>query len=253
VLTTRPISRAWLVALTVWGRLQLAQGRIVDAAQSLAQAVTIWDRTRDPREVPAPLWHAIAACRAGDRVNAQTSLHRAGQVLKKSNSIVYNVLLSFARFELSGSIDDLAAARMELQRQAAELSESTLQADFLNQRSLHREIEARWQARHFSARHITVSLTRADVPLGRPITEADRVMVRWTIDAGEADADLLQREGKVALRQQRVRRLLAEAQAQGATPTDTDLAHALDVTERTIERDMAALRTAGTRRRKSSP
>ena len=51
----------------------------------------------------------------------------------------------------------------------------------------------------------------------------------------------------------RARRNLAEAQAQDAAPIDSDLALALDVTERTIERDMAALRTAGTRRRKSSP
>jgi len=252
VLNTRPISRTWLAMFMMWGRLQLAHDQAAEAAASLARAMAAWEKYRDPRELPVPLWHAIAACRAGDRVSAQTSLHHAEQVLKKSDSAVYNLLWSFARFELSGSIDDLAAARTELHRQAAAFSDSALQVGFLKQRSLHREIEARWQMRHSSTRQISVLLTRADVPLGRSITDADRVSVRWTIDAGDIDAELLQREGKVALRQQRVRRLLAEAQAQGAAPTDADLAHALDVTERTIERDMAALQTSGTRRRKSS-
>ena len=39
----------------------------------------------------------------------------------------------------------------------------------------------------------------------------------------------------------RLKRLLEEARAQGAAPTDEDLAHALQVQVRTIERDMAAL------------
>jgi predicted DNA-binding transcriptional regulator YafY len=45
----------------------------------------------------------------------------------------------------------------------------------------------------------------------------------------------------VASRQARILRLLAEAQAQGASPTEADLACALGVSERTIKRDIAAL------------
>jgi predicted DNA-binding transcriptional regulator YafY len=42
-----------------------------------------------------------------------------------------------------------------------------------------------------------------------------------------------------------LQRLLYEAQAQGAAPTDDDLAAALDVSRRTVLRDMAALQAAG--------
>lgn len=79
--------------------------------------------------------------------------------------------------------------------------------------------------------------------------------MRWTVDAGEADAIVLQRGGKAALRRHRLQRLLDEATAQGAAPTDAELAAALDVSRRTVLRDIAQLAQAGhaaaTRRRRS--
>ncbi len=100
---------------------------------------------------------------------------------------------------------------------------------------------------------LSISLARADAPFGKPLTEVDRITVRWTVDAGTPDQALLEHAGKVALRRHRILRLIGEAQAQGAAPTDADLARVLDVTQRTIEADMVALRSAGiatpTRRR----
>lgn len=100
---------------------------------------------------------------------------------------------------------------------------------------------------------VHIHLARAGAPLGRPLSAEERVLVRWNVDAGEADRQLLQREGKVALRHHRILRLIAEAQEQGGRPTDVDLARALKVTERTIVADMAALHANGhspaTRRR----
>jgi tetratricopeptide (TPR) repeat protein len=69
----------------------------------------------------------------------------------------------------------------------------------------------------------------------------DRIRILWTVDGGQADARLLDLEGKVALRRQRVRRLLAEATQQGADPTQEDLAKALGVSVRTIRSDLGAL------------
>jgi tetratricopeptide (TPR) repeat protein len=66
--------------------------------------------------------------------------------------------------------------------------------------------------------------------------------VLWTVDAGPPDAALRQAKGAVATRRARLAGLLAEAAAQGATPTIADLAHALEVSPRTVQRDMAALR-----------
>jgi DeoR/GlpR family transcriptional regulator of sugar metabolism len=80
------------------------------------------------------------------------------------------------------------------------------------------------------------------------------VTVEWTVDAGAADKALLHAFGKVALRRRRILRLVAQACAQGAAPTDQDLARALSVTERTIIADIAALQAEGhilpTRRRR---
>lgn len=101
---------------------------------------------------------------------------------------------------------------------------------------------------------ITVDLARADAPLGRALAPHERVMVRWTIHAGADDTRLARTRGKVALRHARIIRLLDEAQAQGAAPTDRDLARALQVSQRTIIADIALLRAQGiactTRRRK---
>lgn len=47
---------------------------------------------------------------------------------------------------------------------------------------------------------------------------------------------------KVARRQHRLKRLLDEARAQGVSPTHQQLADALGIGLRTIERDMAELR-----------
>ena len=69
-------------------------------------------------------------------------------------------------------------------------------------------------------RHVTVTLAHKDAPLGRPLTEEEKVTVCWTIHAPE-DAAIA---GKAARRRFVLERLLTEATAQGAAPTDDDLA-----------------------------
>ncbi len=72
-----------------------------------------------------------------------------------------------------------------------------------------------------------------------------RLRVRWTVDAGPADAALKHAQGAIALRRARLSRLRREAEAQGAHPTIAQLAEALNVSARTIKRDLAALRDDG--------
>ncbi|NKQ37110.1 MAG: DUF1670 domain-containing protein [Chloroflexi bacterium] len=103
---------------------------------------------------------------------------------------------------------------------------------------LNRQILA---ARQQYQQQIQVKLARADAPLGRKLTDADFVTVSWTIYTPEDDAV----SGKTARRRRVLKRLLAEAQAQRAAPTDDDLAQALGVSRRTILRDMAGLREDG--------
>ena len=70
----------------------------------------------------------------------------------------------------------------------------------------------------------------------------DPLRVQWTVDAGPADAALKRAQGAIALRRARLARLLEEARVQGATPSSASLARVLDVSLRTIQRDLAALR-----------
>ncbi len=76
-----------------------------------------------------------------------------------------------------------------------------------------------------------------------PDTAGDGSMrIQWTVDAGPADTALKQTAGAIGLRRAQLARLLEEARAQGAAPTNADLARALGVSTRTIQRDRAALR-----------
>ena len=60
------------------------------------------------------------------------------------------------------------------------------------------------------------------------------------MDAGPADMVLRQSQGAIALRRSRLSRLLREAESQGASPTVAQLAEALGISPRTIQRDLAA-------------
>lgn len=100
--------------------------------------------------------------------------------------------------------------------------------------------------------YITVTLARGDAPLGRPLTSEEMIPIHWTLrdPADELIAN------KATRRRHVLQRLLAEARAQGAAPTDDDLAGALGVSRRTILRDMQALAQSSqelpTRKRKRS-
>jgi DNA-binding SARP family transcriptional activator len=89
-----------------------------------------------------------------------------------------------------------------------------------------------------------VLLARKGVPRGRPLREDELIEVVWTIDLPEQIEHGA--ASKASTRQERLRRLCEEAAVQGAEPTVGDLASALGVTARTVDRDIAALRAAGT-------
>lgn len=132
----------------------------------------------------------------------------------------------------------LDAAYQELQRQARAISDHAMRRRFFTRVPANRAIVEAYDRRHNITRHIHVTLARSDAPLGRPLTGEEKVNVKWTITAPEDEAI----SQKSELRRVRLQRLLAEAEAHGAAPTDADLAQALGVSRRTILRDMDALR-----------
>lgn len=147
--------------------------------------------------------------------------------------------------------DALRAACQEVQRQGLAIADPAMRRNFFERVPLNRAILAAHDALAPTLRRVTVALARREAPLGRALTEAERVTIQWTTHAPEDDAI----RSKTARRQHRLQRLLAEAEAQNAAPTDDDLAQTLGVSRYTILRDMAALAQAGhkasTRRRKN--
>jgi tetratricopeptide (TPR) repeat protein len=89
-----------------------------------------------------------------------------------------------------------------------------------------------------------VMLARRGVPRGRPLRPDELIEVIWNLEA-PTQREVGQPASKAATRQQTLLRLCAEASAQDAEPTVGDLAAALGVTSRTVDRDIAALRAAG--------
>ena len=235
--------RSSLMQFITLGRLRLAQGRFAEALVPLEYALRIWRDKMRTVELYPPLLHALAAWHSGDAQAARASLQLAEQALGDSEIARFNVLLHFVRYKVSDQIEHLWAAHLEIQRQAALFQEARLRADFLNNIQLHQEIEVCWQARCRAPQR--VMLARAGAPLGRALTAAEQISIEWTVDAGETDAEILRCAGSVSLRRYRLLRMIGQARAQGAAPTDDDLAAALGVNVRTVERDIAALRAEG--------
>jgi DNA-binding SARP family transcriptional activator/tetratricopeptide (TPR) repeat protein len=190
-------------------RVALAHGRIAEALEPV-EDMAAWIGAKGIQSLDFPfvgymtIYKVLAA--AGDTERARTVLTEA-----------YDVLMG----------------------RAEKLEDSPIRDLFLEKVAVHREIVAAYrdlqapQQGHL----ITVSLPRADAPLGRPLREDEYLAVTWTVDDPGDEAIT----GKVARRRHQILRLLRQAQAQGAAPTHTHLAEALGVSRRTIERDMAAL------------
>jgi hypothetical protein len=145
--------------------------------------------------------------------------------------------------------DILTTAYDLLSEWAAKIEDDELRRSYLENVAFHREImdihlerqspRPGSQTDHRGGQRITVSLPQTDAPLGRPLRDDEYISVTWTVAVPQDEAIA----SKVARRRHRILRLLNEAQAQGAAPTLDHLAKVLDVSRRTIERDLAHLRS----------
>jgi hypothetical protein len=148
---------------------------------------------------------------------------------------LYRLLLGLNQSDRAQEI--LQGAYAELQRQAKNIHEPGMRRGFFERVPNNRAILNAYDQLLGSPRTRTVSLARRDVPLGRALREDDFTTVTWTLNAPDDESI----EDKAERRQHRLKRLLAESTAQGAAPTDDDLAQALEVSRRTILRDMQIL------------
>jgi DNA-binding Lrp family transcriptional regulator len=92
---------------------------------------------------------------------------------------------------------------------------------------------------------IAVLLAERRARVSQTLAETPKQEVKWTVDAGASDREVLRQYGSEGLRQMRLQRLVSEALEQGAVASQEDLAQALAVDVRTIKRDFKALQAAG--------
>jgi hypothetical protein len=180
-------------------------------------------------------------------------LFRSGEILgEHPQAWLWALSRLLAQLDRRAESDEvLDAARRELVRQSATIADPERRRGFFERVPLNRAIVAEAASRSGSPSVTVVRLAHIDAPLGRTLAPDEQVEVHWTLHAPEDDAiaDL------GARRRHRLRRLLHEAAARAAAPTDDDLAAALGVSRRTILRDMAAIGgavTSITRRRARS-
>ncbi|HEY76368.1 MAG TPA: tetratricopeptide repeat protein [Thermoflexia bacterium] len=225
-------------------RLALIQGDPQAALEHLDQAETICRQTGLALPVAGLLAEkGVALLAQGQREAALAATKRAMARLQQGAEQGY--LIPFAHYQVLTSLGQLEEARDAIE-QAHRMLTEVLQSLSPEQREMslervpeHRAIVKAWQA--LQPRRLTFRLPRADAPTGRPLHDDEWVEVVWTVSVPDDDTI----RGKVARRRHRLLRLLREAADQGAAPTVDHLAEALQVSPRTVKRDLAALRAAG--------
>jgi tetratricopeptide (TPR) repeat protein len=223
------------------GLTWLEEKNIHEAQKALMAAQSIWQALNQPlklMETEAAL--ALVYLAEGQPIEAKKHCQMALDCLDDSlqqtaswRKVHYTAYQVFADMP-EKSWHHLQQAGTAVQTLAQSLPPERRQP-FLEKAPLNRQIITA-VAQH--SQHIQVHLVRADVPLGRKLTSDDTIEITWTIHSPLDETIASPSHHRRAI----LKRLLAEAALQGAAPTDSDLAEALNVSRRTIERDMAALK-----------
>ncbi len=239
-------------ALAALGRLALLRRDPLAAVEHLRAAYRRRRELGEPGYAVIDLSYLALAELALDEERAWQHSQKAVAELEAGlTGVEHPYRLYYNHFRVAAATRHWAAARTALEKAACIMAEwagriddPALREKFRTGHRVRRAI-AEAIANQPPPGRLRVRLARADAPAHRRPTPDETVVVIWTMDAGEEDAALAKREGKVALRRHRLLRLLAEAEAAGAAPTVADLAGALNVSPRTVRADLAALRRQG--------
>ncbi len=226
----------WLLAqeYRTLGMLDIEENRPQEALGNLEHALSICrERGLASMEAPIIAMRGLALLQQGRLDEALQATSEAVSRLK--SDVEQGYLLYYWHAQVLYSLGRPQEAQASMQK-AYELLEAALAGLSAEQKSMsyenipeHRAILEAWQAAR--PQQVTAHLPRSG-------ESGETVTVTWTPFAAEDN----QVSGKVARRRHRLQRLLEEARQQGAAPTQRDLAEALGVGLRTIERDMAEMK-----------
>lgn len=224
--------------LTELDRLAEAQ-KVFQACLDLRRSLGEGDTLSDTYSSLAILYLKQGALSLAEQAfdSAHQTLPEHGNLEYRRNFHYTGYLVCQRREEPASALAHLLQAEEAMLMIARELPESD-QRRFLNALAINRQIQ---QAVAQHSQRVDVRLVRADVPIGKRLASDDYASITWTL-ARPGDEALTPASAR---RQHILRRLLSEASAQGAAPTDDDLARALSVSRRTILRDIQALQTQG--------
>lgn len=234
-----------------WGEMLVDEGEWEMAVSHLQPAVAIWTEQEDRlNQLRCEAYLGLAYCGLA-RSDAAAELAAAGwRAFQEFDAIhgenrelwLWALARLCAQCELvEASAALVRAAYAELQTHARALADEDVRHQFFTQVPANLAIVQAYDALENISRSQQVSLAHEDAPLGRPLTPAEMVPVTWTVHAAADEAI----ENKTERRRSQLKRLLAEAAAHHAAPSDDDCAQALGVSRRTILRDMKALAAEG--------
>lgn len=233
-------------AWSILGYVLWVAGRYGSALAYLRDAHAARERLGELAFIPELLaYQALAHLGLGEAGDALALTQRAMLLLAHggvSQEVVPDVFYAHA-VALAANGDEANAERYLRQAYARLLDgAASFEDEAARQAFFHRNPTTRRLMRELQRRSLAPPVGDGVQTVQVAGARGGTLRVAWTVDAGPGDVALERAEGAVALRRTRVARLLAEAHAQGARPTVADLATALGVSARTIQRDLAALR-----------
>ena len=233
-----------------WSSLLVENGEWETAVSLLQEAILTWIEQQDKlSQCRCETLLGLAYVGLGKLDEARTQAQAGWDAFQEFDKIFGEErelwLWDLAQLcEKVGMVEETAvlvrAAYNELQTHAHIIEDHAIRHRFFANVPPNRAIVKAYDQQENIQRTQQVSLAHKDVPLGRSLTTDDLIAVYWTILAPEDEAIA----NKTERRRVQLKRLLAEAAAKNATPTDDDLATALNVSRRTILRDMQKLADA---------
>lgn len=241
-------------ALGILGLALLVDGAYAAALEPLSEACAKHEALDEVAYLADSLAHqGLAHLGLGDPKKALNCTERALLALAQGvldNDIASEVTFAHAMaLEAAGRAEEaqayLVRAYDNLLRHAAQLEDEAARRAFFSRDPMIRRLMKEARRRGIAPQPEGGVVTRwlpSKPGDGFVTTKAPQIPVTWTVDAGPSDTALKRSKGAMALRRSRLERILREAKRQGAHPTTDHLADALDVSPRTIKRDLAALR-----------